>query len=190
MVCQALLKPPNVISSIPNEDSQPELDYLIEIDKERKNAQFKEEDPYAFNGIYARGRFSLVLKATEKATNRPLACKAVLDKDLEESGLKNELKILSTLCHERIVRLESAARCRGLNVIALEPLSGIDVLTYLNLQSTFTEALITKIISQVTDAIEYLHFRGIALLELQPDNVVMVNAAQPFIKLVDFANAR
>lgn len=185
-----MLKPPNVISSIPNEDSQPELDYLIEIDKERKNAQFKEEDPYAFNGIYARGRFSLVLKATEKATNRPLACKAVLDKDLEESGLKNELKILSTLCHERIVRLESAARCRGLNVIALEPLSGIDVLTYLNLQSTFTEALITKIISQVTDAIEYLHFRGIALLELQPDNVVMVNAAQPFIKLVDFANAR
>lgn len=190
VVCQALLKPPNSIISIPNEDKQPELDYLIEVDKERKNLQFKDEEPYTFNGIYAKGRYSLVLKATEKATNRQLACKAVLDKDLEESGLKNELKILSTLCHERIVCLESAARFRGLNVIALEPLSGIDVLTYLNLQSTFTEALISKIISQVTDAIEYLHFRGIALLELQPDNVVMTNAAQPFIKLVDFANAR
>lgn len=114
----------------------------------------------------------------------------VLDRDVEESGLKNELSILSTLCHERIVNFESAARFRGLNVIAMEPLSGIDVLTYLSLQSPYTETLITKIISQVTDAIEYLHFRGIALLELQPDNVVMTNAAQPFIKLVDFSNAR
>jgi len=190
VVCHALLKPPNTINSIPNEDAQPELDYLNEIDKERKNADFKEEELYTFNGIYAKGRYSLILKATEKSSNKQVACKAVLDKDLEESGLKNELKILSTLCHERIVKFESAARFKGLNIIALEPLSGVDVLTYLSLQSTFTEALISKIISQVTDAIEYLHFRGIALLELQPDNVVMINAAQPFIKLVDFSNAR
>ena len=114
----------------------------------------------------------------------------MLDRDLEESGMKNELKILSTLCHERIVRMESAAKFNNISVIAMEPLSGIDVLTYLSLQPTFTEALITKIISQTCDAIEYLHFRGIALLELQPDNVVMTNAAQPFIKLVDFSNAR
>lgn len=169
---------------------QPELDYLTEIDKERKNAQFKEEELYNFNGIFSRGRYSLILKATEKSTNKQLACKAVLDKDVEESGMKNELKILSTLCHERIVQFESAAHFKNMTLIAMEPLSGIDVLTYLSLQSTYTEALITKIISQVTDAIEYLHFRGIALLELQPDNVVMTNAAQPFIKIVDFSNAR
>lgn len=43
---------------------------------------------------------------------------------------------------------------------------------------------------QVLEAIQYLHFRGICYLELQPDNVVMVNLRDSDIKLVDFGSAR
>lgn len=37
---------------------------------------------------------------------------------------------------------------------------------------------------------QYLHFREICYLELQPDNVVMVNLRDSDIKLIDFGSAR
>jgi serine/threonine protein kinase len=72
----------------------------------------------------------------------------------------------------------------------MERLSGIDVLTFLSQRQKYNEEIVSKIIQQVLDGIEYLHFRGICLLELQPDNVVMIDQRKYDIKLCDFANAR
>ncbi|RWS25342.1 Muscle M-line assembly protein unc-89-like protein [Leptotrombidium deliense] len=145
---------------------------------------------YNFVSEITRGRFSIVTKAFVKELGSSLVCKAALTESENESGIKNEYEIMKNLCHENIVQLQAASRGTFLFVLAMEKLSGIDVLTYLSLQHFYSEELVAKIVLQVLNALEYLHFKGICMLELQPDNVVMVNQRSPNIKLVDFANAR
>lgn len=40
------------------------------------------------------------------------------------------------------------------------------------------------------DALEYLHFRNIIHLDVQPDNIVLSNLSTAEIKLIDFGSAR
>src|SRR5699024_4792942 len=98
--------------------------------------------------------------------------------------------IMKSLAHEKIVKLSYANRDSNVFSLAMELLSGLNVLTYLSRKQFYTEDCVSKILCQVLDAIEYLHYRGIALLDLQPDNVLVVDDRQLQVKLTDFANAR
>ncbi|RWS02397.1 striated muscle preferentially expressed protein kinase-like protein, partial [Dinothrombium tinctorium] len=172
------------------------------LNQERENLDYSREtnpvelskgehsELYNFVAEITKGRFSIITKAFVKELGSSMACKAALTETEDESGIKNEYEIMKTLCHERIVQLTAASRGTFLFVLAMEKLSGIDVLTYLSLQNYYSEELVAKIILQVINALEYLHYRGICYIELQPDNIVMVNQRTPDIKLVDFGNAR
>ena len=72
----------------------------------------------------------------------------------------------------------------------MERLLGIDILTYLSYQQEYNEEMITRIIQQVLDGLDYLHFREVCLIELQPDNIVLTNQHSLNIKLIDFSKAR
>ena len=145
---------------------------------------------YEFLGEISRGRFSIITNTRVKDVNRTFVTKAVLTQSELESGVEQEYQIMKSLANERIVELHYASRGSSLFTLVMERLSGIDVLTYLSQRQKYNEEIVAKIILQVLDAIEYLHFRGICLLELQPDNVVMADQRRHDIKLVDFANAR
>ncbi|XP_074600440.1 uncharacterized protein LOC141854581 isoform X3 [Brevipalpus obovatus] len=175
----------------PPEDIEQQTD--VDTVLEREPIVMKNEDPHQMFTIgdeISRGRFSLILSASMKDTNERIALKVCLSDNQSSSGIMNEHDIMKSLCHEKIARLVAA--CNGSNLIALamEPLSGIDVVTFLSRKYQYNEDTVTKIITQILDGIEYLNFRNICVLELQPDNVVLVDDRLPHIKLVDFANAR
>lgn len=146
---------------------------------------------YDFKSILFKGKFSVIAQAYVKDGSRSmLACKCVLLQSEQESSVANEFEIGKSLAHEKIVNLLYANKDGNLFTLATPMYSGLNVLTYLARQAYYTEESVCRIITQVLDAIEYLNYRNIALLELQPDNVLVVDDRKLDIKLTDFANAR
>lgn len=192
---------------------RPSMSYQIEQNPVKLNGADGNErlwDAYSIQAEIARGRFSVIAKATPKHQQQQasadddelnddsispigqqqFAVKAVLVDQMSSAQTKNEFDILRSLQHEKVVRLQMAYKDDEMFVFVMERLSGLDVLTYLSSFSTYNEDTVSRIITQVMDAIEYLHFRGMCLLELQPDNVVMTNGRSTALKLVDFSSAR
>lgn len=152
-------------------------------------SEFK--DLYDFKSLIANGTFSVITQAYIKDGSRlTLATKCVLTQSEKESSMSHEYETMKSLAHEKIAKLCYANRDSNLFTLAMEMLSGLNVLTYLSRKQFYTENCVSKIICQVLDAIEYLHFRGLGLLELQPDNLLVVDDRNLQIKLTDFANAR
>lgn len=168
----------------------PEIDYSRELNPVPLiKSDFKEL--YDFKSVIAQGKFSVVARAYVKDGSRTtLACKAVLAQSETESGVTQEYEVMKSLAHERIASLSYANRDSMVFSLAMELLSGLNVLTYLSRKQYYTEDCVSRILCQVLDALEYLHFRGIALLELQPDNVLVVDDRRLQVKLTDFATAR
>ncbi|XP_076362329.1 protein Obscurin-like isoform X2 [Tachypleus tridentatus] len=171
-----------------NEFDVSDLDYSIE----QNPVPMIERDPmemYNFVSEIARGRFSVVVKIWVKEMGKTLVGKVIHTSSENESDVLQEYDIFKSLRHERIASLEAASRKNELTILVMEKLSGIDILTYLTSHHEYTEDTVAKVITQVLNAIEYLHFRGICCLEIQPDNVVMINHRRPDIKLVDLGSA-
>ena len=72
----------------------------------------------------------------------------------------------------------------------MEKLQGVDVLTCLSQRHEYTENMVASIIAQVLDGLQYLHWRGINHLDLQPDNVLLKSARSLDVKLCDFGCAQ
>ncbi|EEC19673.1 conserved hypothetical protein, partial [Ixodes scapularis] len=147
------------------------------------------QELYSFSSEVSVGRFGAVVNGSSKKLSCNLALKTVLASSDTESLVLKEYEIMKSLCHERIVALKTASLHDDLLVLGMERLSGMDVLTYLTLRNHYNEDMVAGIIKQVFDGLEYLHFRGICYIELQPDNVVMTDANSCNIKLVDFGSA-
>jgi serine/threonine protein kinase len=74
-------------------------------------------------------------------------------------------------------------------VFILEKLQGADVLTYLATKHEYSEQTVATIVSQILDGLQYLHWRGLCHLDLQPDNVVMSAVRSVQVKLIDLGSA-
>ncbi|GFY50994.1 obscurin [Trichonephila inaurata madagascariensis] len=147
-------------------------------------------DLYNYISEVAKGRFSLVMKVWHKKVNGTFVGKACDLTGADGAAAHKEFEIYSSLQHEKIANLHSASVSKSNMFFIMEKLSGLDVISYLSMRPLYTEEIVSKIIHQVIDALEYLHFRGICYFELQPDNVVMEDRHNPNIKLVDFGSAQ
>ncbi|GIY55923.1 hypothetical protein CDAR_566731 [Caerostris darwini] len=164
---------------------------ILDYSRETEPAPLVESDPLELYRIVSemdRGRFSVVLNVWVKESNTSSIAK-VIQKAKDYDG-RQEYEMMKSLCHERVVSLLSASYHQDKTVLVMEKLSGVDVMSYLALRHDYNEEMVVTIIKQVLEALDYLHFREICYIELQPDNVVMVNLRDSDIKLVDFGCAR
>ncbi|XP_057667142.1 obscurin isoform X9 [Diorhabda carinulata] len=164
------------------------LDYKLEttpIEWEESNVQ----ERYNFISEISRGSFSVVLKGVDKRNDSVVVAKVLDYNEKTREDVDGEFAALRSLRHERIASLLSAYRTNGTAVFILEKLQGADILTYLASRHEYTEQTVATIISQVLDGIQYLHWRGLCHLDLQPDNVVMCGVRSVQIKLVDLGAA-
>lgn len=177
---------------ISSEIDRHDVDYELE----RYAFDWKEEanlpNKYSFISEIARGKFSIVVKGVEQATDKVVVAK-VFDLNVAgEEAVQHEFETLRTLRHERIAALLAAFKLPNLPVRLLiqEKLQGADILTYLSSRHEYNEQHVCMIITQVLDALQYLHWRGFCHLNLQPDNIVMSSVRSVEIKLVDFGEAQ
>ncbi|CAB0012839.1 unnamed protein product [Nesidiocoris tenuis] len=181
-------------SGIPQETNiiqKEELDYSIE----RAPLTWLKQlptDKFTFVSEMCRGRFSVVVKGLDKTNDRVIVAKLC---DYSASGKHHvdaEFDAVKSLRHERIAALLEAYLPFDVNyaVLIFEKLQGADILTYLSSKHEYTEQMVATIITQVLDALQYLHWRNLCHLDLQPDNVVMASVRSLQVKLVDFGSAQ
>uniref|UniRef100_A0A182Y0V6 DH domain-containing protein n=1 Tax=Anopheles stephensi TaxID=30069 RepID=A0A182Y0V6_ANOST len=169
------------------------LDYSYEKTPLKWSIEGNYNEKYTFMSEMSRGRFSIVVKGLEKATDKIVVAKIFeLGDERAAEAVEREFDVLRTLRHERIAALLAAFRPKNTSIAALvmEKLQGADVLTYLSSRSEYSEQIVATIVNQVLDGLQYLHWRGVCHLDLQPDNIVMASVRQVNIKLVDFGSAQ
>lgn len=134
----------------------------------------------------------MVVKAVNKSNDSVCTAKLLECKTETIERTQQEWDAWRSLRHERIVSLLAGFRKPESPIAALiaERLQGADVLTYLSLRHEYSEQTVATIISQVIDGLQYLHWRGFAHLDIQPDNVVLSTVRSVQVKLVDFGSVQ
>ncbi|XP_046753441.1 obscurin isoform X9 [Diprion similis] len=173
------------------EDNKVGIDYSIEDKPLEWSNEGQLSEKYSFISELSRGQFSVVVKGVEKSSDRVIVAKILEIRPETEAQVANEYETLRSLRHERIAALEAAYKAPGASVAVLiqEKLQGADVLTYLSSRHEYTENCVATIVTQILDALQYLHWRTLCHLDIQPDNIVMASVRSVQVKLVDFGSA-
>lgn len=97
-----------------------------------------------------RGRFSVVFKGIEKATDKVIVAKLLEWQPDTEAAVQQEYEALRSLRHERIGSMREAFKAGTLAVFILEKLQGADILTYLSSRHEYTEQMVATVVTQVS----------------------------------------
>lgn len=174
------------------DEDKPHMDYSIEDHPMEWSTETNLTSKYSFISEICRGQFSTVVKGVDKSVDHVIVAKILeLNTDTEKQ-VNREFEALRSLRHERIAMLEAAYKSQGspVAVFILEKLQGADILTYFSSRHEYTENCVAVTVTQILDALQYLHWRGYCHLDIQPDNVVMSTVRSVQVKLVDMGSAR
>uniref|UniRef100_A0A8C5B266 protein kinase C n=1 Tax=Gadus morhua TaxID=8049 RepID=A0A8C5B266_GADMO len=141
------------------------------------------------------GQFGVVFAGTHRTSGRSVAIK-VIDKrrfpSHQEGQLKNEVTILQNLSHPGVVQMEAMFETVEHIFVVMEKLHG-DMLEMIlsSEKGRLPERNTRFLVTQVLEALRYLHLKHIAHCDLKPENVLLASTDPfPLVKLCDFGFAR
>jgi serine/threonine protein kinase len=139
------------------------------------------------------GSYGSVYLLKHKLNNECVAAKFV---DISEYMKKaddiqkalKEAQYMLTLDHKNIVKLESVFILNNQLIIFMEHIAGGELKQCISNKSTrFPEIDVKKIMKVLISAINYIHKHNIVHRDLKLENILLVNANDPFsIKIIDF----
>ncbi|KAG9346662.1 hypothetical protein JZ751_006974 [Albula glossodonta] len=145
--------------------------------------------------VLGSGQFGVVYGGAHRQSGRPVAVK-VIDKTRfptkQERQLRNEVAILQNLSHPGVVLLESMFETLEHVFVVMEKLHG-DMLEMImsNESGRLPERNTRFLVTQILEALRYLHLKHIAHCDLKPENVLLASPDPfPQVKLCDFGFAR
>src|SRR5262245_22758442 len=101
---------------------------------------------------------------------------------------KNEAKAAGRLLHPNIVSVYEYGEDEANAFIAMEYVDGTGLREYLSRKATFDLGQIVAIVSQVLEALDFAHERGVVHRDVKPANLILT--ASGAIKVADFGIAR
>ena len=143
---------------------------------------------YNYVNKIGSGSFSVVILCEHIKTHQQFACK-IVSRDLLVAEktfdrFEQEVRIMQTLQHPNIVRVEEIVYEEKLIFVVMEYCQRGDLFNYIIKNGTLTDYVIKKIFRQVVEAIKYLHERHLAHRDIKPENILINNAGNA--KLGDF----
>lgn len=155
-------------------------------------------DAYEIVSVLGKGGMSVVYKARYVPLDQLVAVKvmhahmAATPATLQR--LKQEAKLCSTLAHPNIVRvLRLHISDDGYPFLVAELLEGRTIQQAIRRDGPFDETRFQHVFSQVLDALEYAHARGIIHRDIKPSNLMLTRQVAPdgsesedIVKIVDF----
>ncbi|CAO3612379.1 unnamed protein product [Cunninghamella echinulata] len=134
------------------------------------------------------GKFGNVYMAKEKSSEKVVALKILIKKEIQEANvihfLKREVEIHSHLRHRHILRMYGYFQDDQHVYLVLDCASKGSLYQKLDEYGRFNEKLASKCIYQVATALQYLHNLGIIHRDLKPENVLIDDKGS--LKLADF----
>lgn len=143
---------------------------------------------YQFVEYLDSGGMGAVYKAVQKSLNRTVAVKLLPRVHLEKEGFaerfKREAHALALLNHPNIIAVHDSGETRdGQMYYAMEFVSGMDLQQLLRKKPPAPKQIL-QIITQVCNALQYAHERGIVHRDIKPANILIDDAGN--VKVADF----
>uniref|UniRef100_A0A668SWI6 Protein kinase domain-containing protein n=1 Tax=Oreochromis aureus TaxID=47969 RepID=A0A668SWI6_OREAU len=151
------------------------------------------EQCYEFGRVVGDGNFAVVRECRRRDNGQTLAIKIVERAKLigREHMMQNELSLLGSLRHPRIVRLFAHHHTNTHSYLVMELVSGGDLFEAISDRGKFSEAEAGLMVSDVSEALNYIHCKSIVHRDLKPENLLVKQVAAGIcrLKLGDFGLA-
>ncbi|XP_077405045.1 serine/threonine-protein kinase DCLK3 isoform X2 [Vanacampus margaritifer] len=148
---------------------------------------------YDVGRLLGDGNFAVVRECRRRADGRTLAVKMVERSRLlgREHMLQNELSLLASLRHPRIVRLLAQHRTPARAYLVMELASGGDLFEAISQRGSFGEDEAALMVADVSEALQYIHRRSVVHRDVKPENLLIVHTVPGMtrLKLADFGLA-
>ncbi|XP_037932430.1 death-associated protein kinase related-like, partial [Teleopsis dalmanni] len=174
-------------------------DGLLDIDEDKLKGLLV---PHDINEIYdveqtpfARGKFAAVRRAVHRNSGVHFAAKFLKRRRRAQSSdkeIKHEIAVLM-LCDgaDNIVKLNAVHETRSDTALLLELATGGELQTFLDNEECLSEAQARICMREVLKALQFLHKRSIAHLDLKPQNILLTGERiEDGLKLCDFGISR
>jgi serine/threonine protein kinase len=143
---------------------------------------------YEYVKILGAGFSSIVLLVRNVITSGLFACKVVCRQQLIDEGIferfEQEARLLGSLSHPHVVRLEEILFDPELIYLILEYCSQGDLFSHIVAEGMFAEHRARLIFRQIAEALNYIHSKDIAHRDIKPDNILIDREFSA--KLADF----
>ncbi len=149
---------------------------------------------YVIINKIGEGAMASVYKAKQSSTGRLVAIKTLkfVDPTLAERFAR-EVKIHSRLKHENIVEaIECITTPHGRSYFIMELLQGMSLEDHIDTKGRFNNPTdIANILSQICEALEYAHEKGIIHRDVKPENIILTHQdGRVKVKVLDFGVAK
>ncbi|XP_068778240.1 death-associated protein kinase 2-like isoform X2 [Struthio camelus] len=157
------------------------------------------EDLYELLEKLGSGHFGVVKRCRQRSTGTFYAAKFVKMRKrrgsrlgLDRAQVEREVSILQQLDHPNIMRLHDLFASKAETVLILELIGGGELFDFIAEKEMLSEEEAVEFLAQILRAVEYLHARRIAHLDLKPENIMLLekDVPEPRIKIVDFGLAQ
>ncbi|XP_014207348.1 triple functional domain protein-like [Copidosoma floridanum] len=137
-----------------------------------------------------KGRYAAVRRARDRGTGQEVALKQTPRQKQSRSLTRAEYELLASTHHGNIVRAFALFEnsTLGVDTIVLELVRGPMLFQFLSKKTEYTEGMANKFANQLLSALQWLHQRNKAHLDLKPENV-LVDQDTGIVKLIDFGEA-
>jgi len=153
--------------------------------------EFYFEKKYAVIKKLGEGTYGEVLEVELRATGARRAVKIIprSNKRGRDEQFRTEIEIVKELSHPNVMKLFEFFEDEFRYFLVMELYNGGELFNLIEKSFRFAETDAASIIEQCLDAIRYLHKNGIVHRDLKPENLVLKNASDLTIKVVDFGLA-
>jgi hypothetical protein len=146
---------------------------------------------YEIVGVIGRGGMGIVYKAVRKSDDRTVALKVLSPRSLGApefvERFTREAEALAQLNHPNIIAIHQSGVYDGVPFLVMEYVHGMSLRKRIRAKSLNAERAV-EIASQVCDALQYAHSRGIIHRDIKPENILVRDDG--VVKIADFGLAK
>lgn len=162
--------------------------------KHRKHIETNEKETvgsYMLDEEIDKGPFGIIYRASHTDTNS-IVCVKQIEKDMVDkdrlSAVTKETELLLTFNHANIVKCSELVDSKKFIYLVYENITRGSLLRLIQTYGNFPESLCAICISQVLEALNYLHSKGFRHDDIRCNNMMITNLG--FVKLSGFGNIR
>ena len=147
---------------------------------------------YRFIKELGHGSYGHVYRCQRILTGEFYACKKFEKKLIKnKKRLKTEINLLKATDHPNIIKLYEVFEDKKYLYFIMEECSGGELFQQLAINAKknkmYTEKDAAKLMKQILEAVNYLHYHGVCHRDIKPENILLSSTDESYqLKLIDF----